>query len=41
MDVATRKTLPDELKWVKVSDIAWQGDGFYYSRYASRLEARS
>ena len=28
-----RKTLPDELKWVKVSDIAWQNDGFFYSRY--------
>jgi prolyl oligopeptidase len=34
MDVASRKTLPDELKWVKVSDIAWKGDGFFYSRYS-------
>ncbi len=33
MDVASRKTLPDVLTWVKVSDIAWQGNGFYYSRY--------
>ena len=33
MDVASRKTLPDELKWVKVSGIAWKGDGFFYSRY--------
>ena len=23
----------DHLEWVKVSGIAWQGDGFYYSRY--------
>ncbi|HZT59306.1 MAG TPA: prolyl oligopeptidase family serine peptidase [Pyrinomonadaceae bacterium] len=32
-DVATKKDLDDVLKWVKVSGIAWQGDGFYYSRY--------
>jgi prolyl oligopeptidase len=33
MEVASRNVLPDTLKWVKVSGIAWQGDGFYYSRY--------
>ena len=33
MEMATKKTLPDSLKWVKISGIAWQGDGFYYSRY--------
>ncbi len=33
MDVATRKTLGDELKWVKVSGLAWKDDGFFYSRY--------
>jgi prolyl oligopeptidase len=33
MDIATRALLSDELLWVKVSGIAWQGDGFYYSRY--------
>ncbi len=33
MEVATRKTLSDVLKWIKVSGISWQGDGFYYSRY--------
>ena len=33
MEVATRKELPDVLNWVKVSGIAWQDDGFYYSRY--------
>jgi prolyl oligopeptidase len=32
-DVASKKDLDDVLKWVKVSGIAWQGDGFYYSRY--------
>ncbi len=33
IELATKKTLPDTLKWVKVSGVAWQGDGFYYSRY--------
>ncbi len=33
MDMASRTTLPDTLKWVKVSGIAWQGNGFYYSSY--------
>src|SRR5262249_31610257 len=33
MEVASRKVLPDTLKWVKASGIAWQGAGFYYSRY--------
>lgn len=35
MEVATRKTLPDKIQWVKVSGIAWKGDGFFYSRYPS------
>ena len=33
MDVVTKAMLPDTLEWVKVSGVAWQGDGFYYSRY--------
>ena len=33
MELATRKTLPDTVEWVKVSGVAWHGDGFYYSRY--------
>ncbi|HZN12579.1 MAG TPA: prolyl oligopeptidase family serine peptidase, partial [Blastocatellia bacterium] len=33
LEVETKKALPETLKWVKVSQIAWQGDGFYYSRY--------
>ncbi len=33
MELATKKHLPDTLNWVKVSGIAWEGDGFYYSRY--------
>ena len=33
MELATKKTLPDTIQWVKVSGAAWHGDGFYYSRY--------
>src|SRR5215510_2076541 len=33
MDVASRKILDDVLHWVKISDLAWQNHGFYYSRY--------
>ncbi len=40
MEVASRKVLPDTLKWVKVSGMAWQGDGFYYSRYPDPPKGR-
>ena len=33
LDLATRTPLPERLQWVKVSGIAWAGDGFFYSRY--------
>ena len=33
MEVATKKKLGDELQWVKFSEAAWRGNGFYYSRY--------
>ncbi|MFL5752745.1 MAG: prolyl oligopeptidase family serine peptidase [Bacteroidia bacterium] len=33
MDIATKAELSDKLEWVKFSNIAWQGNGFYYSRY--------
>ena len=33
MEVATRTVLPDVIKWAKVGGAAWQGQGFYYSRY--------
>lgn len=33
MDMQTLKSLPDKLEWVKFTGAAWQGDGFYYSRY--------
>ena len=33
MEVASRRQLADVIKWAKVTGTAWQGDGFYYSRY--------
>jgi prolyl oligopeptidase len=33
MEVATKKLLSDDLKWIKFSGIGWQGHGFYYSRF--------
>ena len=33
MDLASRNTLDDTIEWVKVSGVAWCGDGFFYSRY--------
>jgi prolyl oligopeptidase len=33
LDVSTRQLLDDDLRWVKVSALAWAGDGFFYSRY--------
>jgi prolyl oligopeptidase len=33
LDLETRKPLADRLEWVKVSNVAWRGNGFYYSRY--------
>lgn len=32
-DMETGKDLADEIQWVKVSNVAWKGNGFYYSRY--------
>lgn len=32
-DLKTGKDLKEELSWVKFSSVAWQGDGFYYSKY--------
>jgi len=40
MEIAAKKTLADTLKWVKVSGIAWQGNGFYYSRYDAPEKGR-
>jgi prolyl oligopeptidase len=40
MEVQPRKVLPDVLNWVKVSGIAWQGNGFYYSRYEAPKQGK-
>jgi len=32
-DVASGRTLDDRLNWVKFASIAWNGDGFFYTRY--------
>lgn len=45
MDMTSLEMLPDKVDWVKVSGVAWQGEGFYYSRYpkpeGSALAARN
>jgi prolyl oligopeptidase len=33
MEVASRKVLDDVVRWVKASNLSWQNNGFYYSRY--------
>lgn len=33
MEIESGKVLSDKLSWVKFSGMAWQKDGFYYSRY--------
>lgn len=33
-DITTKQDLPEVIKWVKFSGMAWQGHGFFYSRYA-------
>ncbi len=34
MDVDKGEKVADHLKWIKFSGAAWQGDGFFYSRFA-------
>ena len=40
LDLATRKLLEDKVEWVKVSSIAWRGNGFYYSRYPAPAKGK-
>ena len=40
IELATKRTLPDTVEWVKVSGAAWHGDGFYYSRYPAPEKGR-
>ena len=41
LDLASGAELPDRIDWVKVSAIAWFGDGFFYSRYPTPDETAS
>jgi prolyl oligopeptidase len=40
LDLTTRKPLADKIEWVKVSNVAWRGQGFYYSRYPAAAGGR-
>jgi prolyl oligopeptidase len=40
MEIATKKMLPDLIKWVKVSGASWTGHGFFYSRYPEPEKGR-
>lgn len=33
IEVATKKVLSDDLKWIKFDGLAWAGNGFFYSRF--------
>lgn len=43
LDVATGKTLDDEVKWIKFSALTWakDGSGFYYSRFPAPVEGQA
>ncbi|HAF29908.1 MAG TPA: S9 family peptidase [Bacteroidales bacterium] len=38
-EIETGNDLPDQIKWVKFSNIAWFKDGFFYSRYPGADES--
>ena len=40
LEIGAKKTLADHLRWIKFSDLAWRGDGFYYSRYPAPEEGK-
>jgi prolyl oligopeptidase len=40
LELATKRTLADDVEWAKVSQVAWHGDGFFYSRYPEPPEGR-
>jgi len=40
LDLTTRRPLSDKIEWVKVSGVAWRGNGFYYSRYPQPEKGR-
>ena len=40
-DMVTNTVLTDVINWVKFSDIAWKGNGFYYSRYNTPIDNKA
>ena len=38
MDIRTRTLLPDRLRWIKSELFAWQGNGFFYSRFDAPVD---
>jgi len=40
IELATKKPTADSVQWVKVSGVAWHGDGFFYSRYPEPVKGR-
>jgi prolyl oligopeptidase len=40
LEIATAAVLEDKLEWLKVTGLAWHGDGFFYSRYDAPEEGR-
>lgn len=38
-DMHSRQNLPDRIRWLRASTIAWHGNGFYYSRYPEQSAA--
>ena len=41
LDTQKRTRMSDAIEWVKISNIAWFGDGFFYSRYPEPAEQDS
>jgi len=40
-DMGTGKNLDDKIEWVKISGVAWEAHGFYYSRYPAPVQGAS
>lgn len=40
LDLASRRLLDERIEWVKISEVAWVGDGFFYSRYPAPPQGR-
>jgi prolyl oligopeptidase len=40
LELETGNVLADQLEWLKVTGLAWAGDGFFYSRYDAPSDGR-